>query len=278
MHTSIQEISSSNGEIMKQVEASNQEISHIVKVIAEIGNKTKVINDIVFQTKLLSFNASVEAARAGEHGKGFAVVAEEVGNLAQMSGNAAKEITAMLDDSIRKVEKTVNDTKIKVEQLMVTGRGKIEAGVVTSRKCGEALDQIVQNVDQLGQMVGEISAASQEQAQGVQEINRAMAQLDQVTQQNASASQEAANAAAQLNVQADSLRGIVRTLEKLVQGVGKTAQDDDEALLAQDTTGGAPPLAKVMPFKPKTVLKVAVSAGPESGDGREPLAANEKRG
>jgi methyl-accepting chemotaxis protein len=78
---------------MNQINYSNEQMSEIVKVIQEIETKTKVINDIVFQTKLLSFNASVEAARAGEQGKGFAVVAEEVGNLAQMSGNAAKEIS-----------------------------------------------------------------------------------------------------------------------------------------------------------------------------------------
>lgn len=97
---SITEISESNDRIMSQVADGNRKISEIVQVISEIGNKTKVINDIVFQTKLLSFNASVEAARAGEHGKGFAVVAEEVGNLAQMSGNAAKEISDMLNGSV----------------------------------------------------------------------------------------------------------------------------------------------------------------------------------
>ncbi|MBS1984951.1 MAG: hypothetical protein JST16_12350, partial [Bdellovibrionales bacterium] len=87
----IDEINQNNTRIMTETEESNRQITDIVKVITEIGAKTKVINDIVFQTKLLSFNASVEAARAGEHGKGFAVVAEEVGNLASMSGNAAKE-------------------------------------------------------------------------------------------------------------------------------------------------------------------------------------------
>ena len=104
MMQSMDEINQSNDSIMDQINASNQQMAGIANVIKEIGNKTKVINDIVFQTKLLSFNASVEAARAGEHGKGFAVVAEEVGNLAQMSGNAAKEISDMLEDSIRKVE------------------------------------------------------------------------------------------------------------------------------------------------------------------------------
>lgn len=116
-------INDANTNIMTQVTDSNQKIGEIVTVIGEIANKTKVINDIVFQTKLLSFNASVEAARAGEHGKGFAVVAEEVGNLAQMSGNAAKEISTMLEGSIHRVQSIVSETKTKVE-LMSIGRKK----------------------------------------------------------------------------------------------------------------------------------------------------------
>ncbi len=113
MISAMGEINQSNNSIMEQVENSNKQITEIVDVIKEIGAKTKVINDIVFQTKLLSFNASVEAARAGEMGKGFAVVAEEVGNLAAMSGNAAKEISDLLDNSIHKVETIVHETKEK---------------------------------------------------------------------------------------------------------------------------------------------------------------------
>ncbi|RYF11734.1 MAG: hypothetical protein EOO40_02720, partial [Deltaproteobacteria bacterium] len=128
-------ISQSNAAIMSQVEEGNKQISDIAKVISEIGNKTKVINDIVFQTKLLSFNASVEAARAGEHGKGFAVVAEEVGNLAQMSGNAAKEIATMLDASITKVERIVQETRSRVDALVVEGKTKVEAGMKVAQTC-----------------------------------------------------------------------------------------------------------------------------------------------
>lgn len=197
-------------DMIKAIDAineSNQEISEIVKVIGEIGNKTKVINDIVFQTKLLSFNASVEAARAGEHGKGFAVVAEEVGNLAQMSGNAAKEIASMLEDSIQKVDRIVNETK-----------GKVENGTEVARQCGDVLDEIVTNVSSVTQMVGEISTACQEQAQGVQEITKAMNQLDQVTQENAATSEEAASTAEELSAQAESLRGVVQLLIQTIKG------------------------------------------------------------
>jgi methyl-accepting chemotaxis protein len=214
----IEDISRSNADIVQQIETSNREISDIVKVISEIGNKTKVINDIVFQTKLLSFNASVEAARAGEHGKGFAVVAEEVGNLAQMSGNAAKEISGMLDESILKVEKIVNDTKSKVENLVSIGRQKVEMGASTAKQCGSVLEELVGSVGQVNQMVGEIATACQEQAQGVQEINKAMGQLDQVTQQNAAASQQAASSAEQLQAQTAELRSVVNSLTYTVMG------------------------------------------------------------
>lgn len=215
---SIDEISRSNNEIMAQVEASNNQINEIVKVIAEIGNKTKVINDIVFQTKLLSFNASVEAARAGEHGKGFAVVAEEVGNLAQMSGNAAKEISTMLDESIRKVEHIAEQTRTNVEKLVVVGRDKVAAGTVTAKRCAEILDEIVTSVDDVNRMVSEIATASMEQAQGIREINKAMTQLDQVTQQNAASSQSSAQSSEKLAEQAKHFRLVVDTLMTTIHG------------------------------------------------------------
>jgi methyl-accepting chemotaxis protein len=223
MITSIQEISASNTEIMQQIDQSNKEISEIVKVIAEIGNKTKVINDIVFQTKLLSFNASVEAARAGEHGKGFAVVAEEVGNLAQMSGNAAKEISTMLDGSIQKVEGIVQNTKTRVERLVTVGKEKVDTGSQTAQVCGEILNEIVSKVSEVNQIIGEISTASQEQAQGVQEINKAMTQLDQVTQQNAAAAQQASSAGESLMSQTTELEVMVASLRDLVNGQGGSA-------------------------------------------------------
>ena len=92
MLRSIDEINQSQKDTIETLDTTASDVKNMMTLIETINQKTSVINDIVFQTKLLSFNASVEAARAGEHGKGFAVVAEEVGNLAQMSGNAAQEI------------------------------------------------------------------------------------------------------------------------------------------------------------------------------------------
>jgi methyl-accepting chemotaxis protein len=218
MIRSIEEISESNNQIMGQVEQSNREFAEIVKVISEIGNKTKVINDIVFQTKLLSFNASVEAARAGEHGKGFAVVAEEVGNLAQMSGNAAKEISSMLEGSISRVEGIVTDTKSKVERLIQDGRGKVQAGTEVARRCGDSLEQILTAVQSVDSRVGEIASASKEQAQGVAEINTAMNQLDQTTQQSATVARQTAESSTHLARQAEELGSAVLALKAVLNG------------------------------------------------------------
>lgn len=228
MLQSMEEINTSNKNIMDQVNHSNAELAHIVSVIKEIGNKTKVINEIVFQTKLLSFNASVEAARAGEHGKGFAVVAEEVGSLAQMSGNASKEITELLDSSIQKVEIIVEQTKSKVEGLIAEGKQKVESGSLIAQQCHEVLTEIVTSVSGVSTMADEIALASREQAQGVAEITKAMQQLDQMTQQNASTSEQAASSAESLQGQATQLKTIVESLVLNIEGTNEKIQPKHE--------------------------------------------------
>ncbi len=218
MMESIEAIASGNEEIIQQMQKSNAEISEIVKVIQEIGQKTQVINDIVFQTKLLSFNASVEAARAGEHGKGFAVVAEEVGNLASMSGKAATEITALLTKSVNRVTEIVNGTKGLMDNLIRQSKEKVEFGTETARECSKALEEILANVSSVNETVREISVASQEQSTGVREVNKAMSELDQVTQSNSGIAQESSKAATGLNQQADRLNSLVAELTKMVGG------------------------------------------------------------
>jgi methyl-accepting chemotaxis protein len=235
MAQSMEEIDRSNGEIMTQIEQSNQQMEEVVKVIRGIGEKTKVINDIVFQTKLLSFNASVEAARAGEHGKGFAVVAEEVGNLAQMSGNAAKEISEMLEGSVNQVESMVHETKTKVESLIQQGKIKVESGIGVARQCGDLLSEIVRNVSDVSRMAEEIASASQEQSQGIGEINKAMGQLDQVTQQNASTSVVVSDSAEKLSAQAETMRGAVYQLVGTVDGEGSLQGKKPAGVLRRDS-------------------------------------------
>jgi methyl-accepting chemotaxis protein len=218
MLDSIHAISAGNDEINHQMQKSNSEISEIVNLIQDISLKTQVINDIVFQTKLLSFNASVEAARAGEHGKGFAVVAEEVGNLAAMSGKAANEITAMLSKSVQRVTDIVDGTKDLMDKLIRESKQKVEQGTSTAKQCSTALDDILVNVSSMTEMVREISVASQEQSEGVREINRAMSDLDQVTRANSEVAQASSITASDLKAEADKLALIVSELTAMVQG------------------------------------------------------------
>lgn len=228
MMEAISQISQSNEELASRMNESTKQISEIVRLINEIGNKTKVINEIVFQTKLLSFNASVEAARAGEYGKGFAVVAEEVGNLAQMSGNAAKEISEMLENSIRQVEKIVSETQGQITGLVSNSKSKIEYGIETARSCETALDDILKNAAEVDALINEIAQASTEQANGIREISKAVGQLDVVTQQNTAVSQQSSAAAEQLSVQAVDLNEVVNTLKSLVQGKDSHAKSQEQ--------------------------------------------------
>jgi methyl-accepting chemotaxis protein len=232
MTTAIRDIDVSNEGISEQINETNKEIENIVKIINDIGNKTKVINDIVFQTKLLSFNASVEAARAGEHGKGFAVVAEEVGNLAAMSGNAAHEISQMLNGSIKSVEDIVKKSKESIGRLISESKSKVEVGAQVALQCETVFNEILQNISHVSKMVNEISEASQEQAQGVSEVNKAIAQLDQVTHQNTSNASQSSSAAGSLSMQAQELNSLVQTLAQTING--KTLERREATFVHQE--------------------------------------------
>lgn len=156
----IQRMQARNEHIAREIETSNQRISEVVTVINEIASKTRVINDIVFQTKLLSFNASVEAARAGEQGKGFAVVAEEVGNLAGMSGNASHEIAQMIEASIQKVESAVTEMKNRVEGLISEALVEVRSATQVAEQAEGVFFEIEGNVKQVNHGVGEIAIAA----------------------------------------------------------------------------------------------------------------------
>jgi methyl-accepting chemotaxis protein len=241
MLSAIDDIDGSNDEVSSQIEHSNRQLSEITKLINEIGNKTKVINEIVFQTKLLSFNASVEASRAGEYGKGFAVVADEVGNLAKMSGTAAKEITTLLDESVVKVNAIATETKERVEKLMFTSKQKIKIGADKASDCRHALEEILANVQSVDTLISEISVASSEQSSGIREISKAIGQLEQVTQQNSTVAQKSSVSAEQLRGQAEILNSIVVQLVTIVNGranvdsnLNSSAEDQSQSEIIRD--------------------------------------------
>ncbi|MFZ4715617.1 MAG: HAMP domain-containing methyl-accepting chemotaxis protein [Bacteriovoracaceae bacterium] len=211
-------ISNSNDDIMDQMNKSNVQFMEIIKVINEISEKTKIINDIVFQTKLLSFNASVEAARAGENGKGFAVVAQEVGNLATMSGSAANDISTMLHSSVEKVNFIVNSSKSLTENLLAKSKTRVDAGKSAASECVKSLENIIENIVQVDSLIKEIANASQEQSAGVREINKAVSELDHATQSNVTLTQATANSAKSLKDQSEKLYQLISELSTVLEG------------------------------------------------------------
>jgi methyl-accepting chemotaxis protein len=202
-------------------------IKEVVNVIKDIGSKSQIINDIVFQTKLLSFNASVEAARAGEHGKGFAVVAEEIGNLAGLSGKAAAEIEKMLAQGINRVEVLVRDNTDNITTRVSASEAHVQHGIKIANECGSRLEQIVKLSGQVRQMVEKVKLTASEQVVGVDKVRHSIGLINTAAAESKTSSEEASSASDILALQAEKLRSLVESLLITVEGAAKKSHLED---------------------------------------------------
>jgi methyl-accepting chemotaxis protein len=226
----------------QQAEEGGSVVSAAVTAMNGINAQSKkiadiigVIDEIAFQTNLLALNAAVEAARAGEQGRGFAVVATEVRNLAGRSATAAKEIKALIQDSVAKVEE----------------------GSQLVDESGKTLDEIVGAVKKVTDIVAEIAAASREQSAGIEQVNRAVMQMDETTQQNAALVEQAAAASQAIVEQAQTLSAMVAHFN-----VGSS---DDRAVDAQ-AARAAERRAKDRPWSKAAAKPSAVARKVAGGD------------
>ncbi len=171
----------------KKMHALQVAMGDINETAGNIRKIIKVIDDIAFQTSILSLNAAIEAARAGQYGRGFSVVADEVRNLAQKSASAAKETTTLINNSIRKAA----------------------AGTRIADDTSSVLQEITQSVEQAAALVKEIAEASNEQATGIAQVNTGLSMMSNMVQQNSATAEQSAATAEELSGQADMLRAMV---------------------------------------------------------------------
>ncbi len=197
---------------MKEITSGSEDMAKIIKTIDEIA----------FQTNLLALNAAVEAARAGEAGAGFAVVADEVRNLAMRSAESAKNTANLIDDSIR----------------------RIKNGSDIVAKTNEAFDRVLGGAKKVSELIGEIAAASNEQAQGITQIGKAISEMDKVVQQNAANAEQSASASEELNAQAMQMKDIVAEMIAVVRG-GEKAVSPTKDFEAGRNRKPAPPTARL---------------------------------
>jgi len=188
------------GKVVEEANRSMSELTGSMKEISAASEETakiiKTIDEIAFQTNLLALNAAVEAARAGEAGAGFAVVADEVRNLAMRAADAAKNTANLIEGTVK----------------------KIKNGSDIVSKTNEAFSKVATGAKKVGELVGEISAASNEQAQGIDQINKAVSEMDKVVQKNAASAEESASASEEMNAQAETMKGFVAELVAVVGG------------------------------------------------------------
>ncbi|MDO8705119.1 MAG: methyl-accepting chemotaxis protein, partial [Sulfuricaulis sp.] len=187
-------VAAQGGQVVGQVVETMKGINEASRKIADIIG---VIDGIAFQTNILALNAAVEAARAGEQGRGFAVVASEVRSLAGRSAEAAREIKSLINASVERVEQ----------------------GSTLVDQAGATMTEVVASIKRVTDIMGEISAASNEQSIGVAQIGEAVTQMDQVTQQNAALVEEMAAAASSLQSQAQELVQVVAVFKLDAQSV-----------------------------------------------------------
>jgi methyl-accepting chemotaxis protein/methyl-accepting chemotaxis protein-1 (serine sensor receptor) len=209
-------------ESMKEINASSEKISRIIRVIDEIA----------FQTNILALNAAVEAARAGEAGMGFAVVADEVRNLAQRCAQAAKDTSDLIEESIVRS----NEGKLRLDEV---------AACIT---------RVFENASKIRVLTNEVHMGSQEQARGIEQIARAVAQMQQVTQSTAASAEESASAGEEMAAQAQQLQAAVERLRELVG-----ADDEEVPRVAAAASGPRRPApAAPRPVGVKTAARMEI--------------------
>lgn len=222
----ISDVERSSGNMIDGINKGNEAFEQIIDTFKMIKEKTNVINDIVFQTKLLSFNASVEAARAGEHGKGFSIVAEEVGALAEQSGKSSLEISTLLEESLQKVSTIIDESKANLERSVSSNKVVIEKSSNCSDDCHETFVKISKKFEFIMRSSTEMREAAREQQLGVSEISKAMQEINSSNIITSQSSSEIELSSKKLLSVVENISENINSLESMVGLNERTAAEN----------------------------------------------------
>ena len=213
LERNMKENSKANTHVSQMMNETSIMLEELTILFGQVVEKTAVINDIVFQTKLLSFNASVEAARAGEHGKGFSVVAEEIGNLAAMSGESAGSIQQTLEKTDQKVKKIISDIKNGSGDLSKQLEEQSAAGERIFKEFNKNFEGTTKSIEEIVIQIEEVNTASVEQNKGVKEMRDAIYLVNQSIQRNSLVVGQTRNLAGLLNKEVEGFKEVVGILK-----------------------------------------------------------------
>lgn len=240
MTAAFTELSDTARKLVDGLKESSSDLDELVSLIGQISEKTKAIDEIVFQTRILSFNASVEAARAGEHGRGFAVVAEEVGSLAQMSGRAAAEISSILRLGVEKAKLVSEAARGSADRFVDETKNSADIGLSRSEECKAALGEILRSVEQVNGAIDTVSRSTEEQTIGIGEIAKAITQIE-------SANMKTVHVVGEIESEVEKIKSTQQGRESAMQGLRGNLLGAQTLLAPAGPSGSLEKVATVQP-------------------------------
>ncbi len=207
-----------NDALIKKIEAYSARIEEVLRTIEGISEKTRILNDLVFQTRIISINASVEAARAGEAGRGFSIVAEELTHLSQSTGQSAKDFASVLESGLSSVESLLKDSQEDFSSILTIGREIMERGTRASAQCSESIFVLAKTNRDLSDLVGDSGQALQTQLARFASVSESLRRLNESVFTEAHLSENYTHSMQELKEQSDNLKGLARNLASGLKG------------------------------------------------------------
>lgn len=207
-----------NDALIKKIEAYSARIEEVLRTIEGVSEKTRILNDLVFQTRIISINASVEAARAGEAGRGFSIVAEELAHLSQSTGQSAKDFASVLESGLSSVESLLKDSQEDFSSILTISREIMERGTRASAQCSESIFVLAKTNRDLSELVGDSGQALQTQLARFASVSESLRRLNESIFTEAHLSENYTHSMQELKEQSDNLKGLARNLASGLKG------------------------------------------------------------